>query len=124
VETPVATPQSEAEVKRLSFRPLVSVVVLLGAGAIGAAFTLALVRDIVGSEVWVQIAREHFAATIGLPSAALASLFVVLFLEVKSGRIEFELWGMKFRGASGEVVLFIAVFLSIALAIKMLWSTS
>lgn len=123
METPIATPPA-TEMKRLSFRPLVSVVVLLGAGAIGAAFTLALVRDIVGSEVWVQIAREHFAATIGLPSAALASLFVVLFLEVKSGRIEFEVWGMKFRGASGEVVLFIAVFLSIALAIKMLWSTS
>ena len=117
------TPQATKEMKRHSFRPLVSIVVLLAAGAIGAAFTLALVRDIVGSEVWVQIAREHFAATIGLPSAALASLFVVLFLEVKSGRIEFELWGMKFRGASGEVVLFVVVFLSIALAIKMLWST-
>jgi len=31
---------------------------------------------------------------------------------------------MKFRGASGEVVLFIAVFLSIAVAIKMLWAKS
>ena len=112
------------EVKRFSFRPLISAIVLLGAGSIGAAFTLAVVRDIVGNEAWLQIAREHFAATIGLPSAALAALFVVLFLEVKSGRIEFELWGMKFKGASGEVVLFVVVFLSIALAIRMLWSVS
>jgi hypothetical protein len=71
--------------------------------------------------VWLQIANDHFAATVGLPVACLSALFVVLFLEVKSGRIEFEAWGLKFKGASGEVILFVLVFLVMVVAIKMLW---
>ena len=120
---PVTTDDQEtrSELKPMSFRRIVSIVVLLSAGAIGAAFTVAAARDIVGSAAWLEIAREHFAATVGLPAAALAALFVVLFLEVKSGRMEFELWGMKFKGASGEAVMFVIVFLAIALAIKVLW---
>ena len=107
--------------QRAGLRTAVACLVLCGTTLFGGVFLYAVTRDIIGNELWVQIAREHFAATIGLPAVALVSLFVVLFLEAKSGRIEFEAWGLKFRGASGEVILFVVCFLAIALAIKMLW---
>lgn len=52
-------------------------------------------------------------------AAALTALFVVLYLEAKAGRIEFEAWQFKIRGVSGEVVLFVVVFLAIATAVKL-----
>jgi hypothetical protein len=112
---------SEITEKRSPFRTTVSVLAISAAAILGGVLLFAASRDIVGSAAWLQIAQEHFAATIGLPAAALVSFLVVLFLEVKSGRIEFEAWGLKFKGASGEVVLFVFVFLAIAIAIKVLW---
>jgi hypothetical protein len=94
--------------------------VLVGSVVLGVAFAVGVFRNILGLG-WHEIVAAHFAATVGLPCAALASLFVVLFLEIKSGHIEFELWAAKFHGASGEVVLFVFVFLAMALGIKMLW---
>lgn len=102
-------------------RFLASMMVLGGVATFGGVFLFAAARDVLGSAVWLKLAREHFAATVGVPVAVLGALFVVLFLEVKSGRIEFEAWGLKFKGASGEVVLFVIVFISFAIAIKTLW---
>jgi hypothetical protein len=68
-----------------------------------------------------QIALNHFAATVGLPSAALAGLCIVIFLESASGPIEFEGLGFKFKGASGPIVLWVFCILAIAAAIKLLW---
>ena len=102
-------------------RFLVSMLVLCGFAAFGGVFLFAAARDLLGSAAWLQVAHDHFAATIGLPVAVLAAIFVVLFLEVKSGRVEFEAWGLKFKGASGEVVLFVIVFLAFVAAIKLLW---
>jgi hypothetical protein len=71
-----------------------------------------------------QIMLKHFAATVGLPSAALASLCLVMFLEQTSGPIEFEGLGLKFKGASGPVVLWAFCFLAIVGAIKLVWVSS
>lgn len=68
-----------------------------------------------------RLALNHFSATIGLPSAALAALCLVVFLEQTSGAIEFEGFGFKFKGASGPIVLWVFSFLAIAAAIKVLW---
>jgi hypothetical protein len=46
---------------------------------------------------------------------------IVLYLEAKSGLIEFEGFGFKFRGASGEIILWVICFLAIMAAIKALW---
>jgi hypothetical protein len=73
------------------------------------------------SGIWAEITRLHFAAIVGLPSAAAASLFLVLVLSTATGSIEFEALGFKFRGAAGPLVFWIACFLSITLAIKLLW---
>ncbi len=63
---------------------------------------------------WQRIFLEHFAAVVGLPAAAIASLFIVIILEASSGNIEF-------KGASGPIIMWVVCFLSIVLAIKALW---
>jgi hypothetical protein len=100
---------------------LVRYLVLIGAAVLGVAFAVGVLRNVLGQFGWHEVVLAHFPATVGLPCAALAALFVVLFLEIRSGHIEFEVWTAKFHGASGEVVLFVFVFLALALGIKMLW---
>lgn len=68
-----------------------------------------------------EVVREHFAAVVGLPMAALLSAFIVVGLRHSEGPIKFEALGMKFEGASGQVILWVICFLSIAAAIKLLW---
>jgi hypothetical protein len=97
--------------------------IVIGLGAFTAVFLYGAIINIMGAQgYWlVEIAREHFAATIGLPFAALAALSLVLILEFRAGKIEFEGFGFKFRGASGPIVLWVIAFLSITTAIKILW---
>jgi hypothetical protein len=104
------------------FRFAVSILVLLAVVLVGGVFVYFLARDIAVGEPWMMdLFQGHTAAVLGLPAAALASLAIVLFLEAKSGRIEFEGFGFKFRGASGEVILWVICFLAIVAAIKLLW---
>ena len=70
---------------------------------------------------FIRIFIEHTQATVGLPAAAITALFIVVFLEQKSGPIEMEGWGLKFKGAAGPVVLWVMTFLSIAGAIRLVW---
>jgi hypothetical protein len=72
-------------------------------------------------ELWIPVAKQHFAAIVGLPMAALASLIIVLVLRVSAGPIEVEAWGLKFKGASAPIVFWILCFLAISASIKMLW---
>ncbi|MCD0468154.1 hypothetical protein [Flavobacterium sp. JAS] len=73
------------------------------------------------TQIWLPIAQKHFAAAIGLPMAAIVSLFIVLVLEYVSGKIELEILGLKFKGAAGQIIFWIFCFLSIVLSIKLLW---
>ena len=63
---------------------------------------------------WQRIFLEHFVAVVGLPAAAIASLFIVIILEASSGNIEF-------KGASDPIIMWVVCFLPIVLAIKALW---
>ncbi|MFT3827976.1 MAG: hypothetical protein QM731_28925 [Chitinophagaceae bacterium] len=74
------------------------------------------------SQIWLPIAQKHFAAVVGLPMAAIAALFLVLVLEYVSGKIEFEIVGLKFKGAAGQIVFWVFCFLAIVMSIKLLWS--
>jgi hypothetical protein len=65
--------------------------------------------------------RDHLPAMIGLPFAALAALALVSGLEMKSGSIELEVLGLKFKGAAAPIVFWVFVFLAISLAVKLLW---
>lgn len=68
-----------------------------------------------------EVVKEHFAATVGLPMAALLAAFVVVALRHSDGPMKFEGLGLKFEGASGQVMLWVISFLSIAAAIRLLW---
>lgn len=61
------------------------------------------------------------AAVFGVPCAAAAAMFVVLLLRTTQGPIEFEVIGVRFRGASGPIVMWVLTFLSVIAAIKLLW---
>lgn len=71
---------------------------------------------------WPKLVEEHFAAIIGLPMAALGAFVIVVFLkQTNKEPIEFESIGFKFKGPSGEVVLWLMCFIGITLAIRLLW---
>jgi hypothetical protein len=68
------------------------------------------------------ISVRHFPAVVGLPLAAAASLFIVIILKIVGGeKLSFSLFGLKFDGVSGPVVLWVLCFLAMTLAIYMLW---
>lgn len=76
----------------------------------------------ISEDKWVlKAAKEHFAAVVGLPGVAVASLFVVSIFEFTAGPIEFEGLGFKFKGASGPIVLWAICFLVISGCVKLLW---
>jgi len=77
-----------------------------------------------GNQAWLPIAKAHFAAVIGLPMAAVASLFIVLVLRMSTGPIEAEIGALKFKGAAAPIVFWLLCFLAIAGAVKMLWSSA
>lgn len=100
---------------------LISWSVWLGASAIAVLFLVGAGMTMFTQPWLLEIARQHFAATIGLPFAALASFAIVTILESSSGPLEFEGLSFKFKGASGPAVLWVLCFLVIAVAIKTLW---
>jgi hypothetical protein len=95
--------------------------VFFGASAFGAVFLFGAVSTIYYEQWVIQLAREHFAATVGLPFAALAALCLVILLEITAGSVEIKGFGFEFKGAGGPIVMWIFSFLAIAAAIKMLW---
>ena len=81
-----------------------------------------LIRGSMGWPDFFVIAIRHFPAVVGLPLAAVASLFIVIVLKVISGeKLSFKIWGLNFEGASGPVILWMLCFLAMALAINTLW---
>jgi hypothetical protein len=95
--------------------------VLLGGVILGGAFVYGSAISMLRDPAVYKIAIDHFPAAVGLPSAALVALCVVVFLESSSGPIEFEGFGFKFKGASGPIILWVIVFLAITAAIKVLY---
>ncbi len=100
----------------------IAIWMLLGMMAvILTAVFYAFVRHGHVEQLWIPVANQHFAAIVGLPLAALASLCIVLVLRISSGPIEFEAWGLKFKGAAAPIIFWVLCYLSIAASIKVLW---
>jgi hypothetical protein len=78
-------------------------------------------------QIWTQpawfteLARQHYPAVIGLPFAAVGALGVVILVEMTNGELEFNALGLALKGTAGQAVLWLACFLGITLAIKLLW---
>ena len=85
-----------------------------------AVFAIVLWRGF-KDQAWLTVAQKQFAAVIGLPTAAIAALFIVLVLRIAAGPIEVELGPLKFRGAAAPVVVDLFCCYRPALMIKLLW---
>jgi hypothetical protein len=102
-------------------RVIFAVLALSGLALFGVAVFQLLLWSFYNEAFWVDLVRQQVPAMIGLPAAAVASLGLVLLLENTSGAIEFEAVGLKFRGASGPIILWAVCFLAISMAIKLTW---
>ncbi len=117
-ETQGSTNPPDAHQRR--FRRVLAWLLVAGAPVLGIGqfWFLAVMGD--RAEVRAFL-FEHFAAIVGLPGAAVAAMFIVLMLEQTHGEIKFEVLQVKFRGASGPVVLWVLCYLAITGSIKLLW---
>lgn len=70
---------------------------------------------------WPKLFETHFAAIIGLPAAAGTAFVLVMLLRTVEGPIEFEITPLKFKGASGPIIMWAICFLSITGGIKLLY---
>ena len=71
---------------------------------------------------WVlTIVKEHFVYSIGIPFAVFGAFFIVMVLEYTNGPIEIEGLGLKFKGASGPLLMWILCFLSIVFSYTLVW---
>lgn len=96
--------------------------VLAAGAAVGTSYLIFIIYWTWQTEGWVKdIVKEHFQATVGLPLAAVGSFLLVAVLQISVGRIEFEAWGFKVRGASGPILFWVITFLAIAFGIRLLW---
>lgn len=64
---------------------------------------------------------EHYAVFLTVPCAGFAALILVVCLDQAYGTVNFSIFELKFEGASGQIILWILVYLSIILSIKLLW---
>jgi hypothetical protein len=71
--------------------------------------------------VLTELVVRNFAAIIGLPFAFIAAFVVVALFRQSETPVEFEGFGLKLKGAAGEIVLWILCFVAIAGAIAFLW---
>ena len=63
--------------------------------------------------VLTELVVKNFPAIIGLPFAFIAAFVVVAPFRQGSAPIEFGGFGVSFKGASGEIILWILCFLAI-----------
>jgi len=113
-------PRESAQEKR--FRKVFIWVVLLATTAWGIfAGTFLGYHSLQQSDWLLEIFKVHFAALFLVPMAALMSMCVVVLLRYTAGAIEFKGLGFDFKGASGQVVLWVFCFLALIAALKLLW---
>jgi hypothetical protein len=116
--------RNETSQERL-FRKIFGWVILVATGAWGLFAGGFLAYHSAQPNSWLLVLiRNHFAALMGVPMAALMSMCVVILLRYTAGPIKFKVLGFEFEGASGQIVFWIACFLAIVSALKLLWGLS
>src|SRR4051812_946958 len=105
------------------FKGMVSWGALLAGGLIGLLVLASMtVWTVTGASWYRQLLIEHYPVLIGLPSAALLAYIIVVLFEARFDKIEMSVGTLlKFRGASGPVVLWTLIFSTITVAIRLLW---
>jgi hypothetical protein len=98
-----------------------SVVTLIGILVVFVLY-LGVVAGWWGSQsVIAQLVREHPAALVGVPIAAITSLFLVLLLEIVRGEVEFKIGSLEFKGAAAPITFWVLSFAVLAGAIEIAW---
>lgn len=97
----------------------------LAGGVFGiSAVALAQVVAIWRREEWiVALISAHYPALVCLPIATFVALVIVVLLEARYDDVKMDLFNglFKFEGAAGPIILWVVCFLSIVMAIKLLW---
>jgi hypothetical protein len=101
-------------------RQLVNIIIAIVALVATASVILALWINRFDPVV-TDLVVKNFAAIIGLPFAFIASFIVVALFRQGDVPMEFKGLGLEFKGASGEVILWLFCFMAISGAIKVLW---
>lgn len=124
-------PQPERHLRNITssdarLRKIASWVAMFGTSLLAAYFFGFLIyhslRPTTSSGSWfITVLEKQFAATMAVPLSAIGSVCIILMLKATAGPIEFEGLGFKFRGASGPIVLWVLCFLSMILAVHLLW---
>lgn len=73
-------------------------------------------------QTWNDILTKHVSAIYGLQIAAAVAFAIVIFLRQVDGPVEFKALGFEFKGAAGQVIMWVICFLAITVAIKLCWS--
>ncbi len=71
---------------------------------------------------WILVLfRTQYAFFVGLPFACMLAYFLVGTMENTRGNIEFEFVGLKFKGASGPIIMWVIVFLALVVSMRVIW---
>lgn len=68
-----------------------------------------------------QFTADHFSAIIGIPFSFLFAFVVVALFRQGESMLDFDAFGMKMRGATGEIILWLLCFVAISGSISLLW---
>jgi hypothetical protein len=101
-------------------RQLVNVIIAVAALGATAALIIALWVNRT-DPVLTNLVLKNFPVIIGLPFAFIASFIVVALFRQGDSPIEFKGLGLEFKGAAGEIILWLLCFVAISGAIKLLW---
>jgi len=95
---------------------------VIGAFCLGVVLAVFYIVELFKDDSWIiEIHKAHFVASVGLPFAAIAAVFVVIIFKHQDGPIELKVPGFEFKGAAGQIIMWVIVFFSEAIALKMLW---
>lgn len=94
---------------------------IVGAVLLAAVYLFWLIWGFSYDARFIDIMYEHLAAAVGVPGSIIVAFVIVSILENVSGPIKFEGLGFKFEGASGPIVMWVIVFLSLIGGIRLLW---
>lgn len=88
-------------------------------GVFGTAFSVYyayfLASELYAREDWIiEVISNNPKLFIFIPAASCGAYAIVTLLEFRSGTIEFEIGGLKFKGASGSIVFWILSFIAVS----------
>jgi hypothetical protein len=96
-------------------------IAITGACLLGSVYLFWLFWGFNYDDRFTEIMYEHMAAVLGVPGSIIVAFVIVSVLENVSGPVKFQGLGFKFEGASGPIVMWVIVFLSLVSGLKLLW---